>query len=110
MHEDQINEELQKNIEAVLNLFVRPVLAAHQGDLSICGLDEEGTLWIEMLGQCAGCPSADDTVKNLVKQEITSRIPEIKDVEIDSGISEDIMAEAMSLLTHRWGNKHTTQK
>ena len=95
-----MNEELRKDIEAVLNLFVRPQLSSHGGGLEVVDLDENGILWIEMQGGCAGCPSADETVKNLVQKELVTHIPQIKGVEIDSGISDEILAEAMKLFTH----------
>ena len=92
-----LDEELRKDIEAVLNLFVRPHISTHGGDLEVTGLDEEGTLWIEMLGECAGCPSADETAKDLVQKEICARIPQIKKVEIDTGIDPELLQEAMKL-------------
>ena len=88
-----MSEELKKDIEAVLNLFVRPQLSSHGGGLEVLYLDENGILWIEMQGECAGCPSADE-------KELITRISQIKGVEIDSGISDEILAEAMKLFTH----------
>ena len=70
-----MSEELKKDIEAVLNLFVRPQLSSHGGGLEVLYLDENGILWIEMQGECAGCPSADETAKNLVQKELISRSP-----------------------------------
>ena len=96
-----MNEELRKDIEAVLNIFVRPQLSNHGGDVEVVDLEENGTLWIKMLGQCAGCSSADETAKGLIQKELVSRIPQIKEVEIDSGIDADIIAEAMKLFTYR---------
>ncbi len=96
-----MNEELRKDIEAVLNLFVRPQLSNHGGDIEVVDLDEDGILWIEMLGECSGCPSADDTARNLVQKELVTRIPQIRGVEVDSGISDEIIEEAMKLFTHR---------
>ena len=95
-----MSEELKKDIEAVLNLIVRPQLSSHGGGLEVLDLDENGILWIEMQGECAGCPSADETAKNLVQKELITRISQIKGVEIDSGISDEILAEAMKLFTH----------
>ena len=69
-----MSEELKKDIEAVLNLFVRPQLSSHGGGLEVLYLDENGILWIEMQGECAGCPSADETAKNLVQKELITRI------------------------------------
>lgn len=95
-----MNEELKKDIEAVLNVFVRPGLYEHGGGIEVLDLDEDGTLWVEMLGECAGCPSADETIRNLVQKELLARVPSVKRVEIDSGISDDIIAQAMSLMTN----------
>lgn len=94
-----MDKELRKDMEAVLNLFVRPQLASHGGNIEVLDLDEDGILWIEMQGECSGCPSADDTVKSLLEKELMRRIPRIKGVEIDSGISDEIFAEAMKLMT-----------
>ena len=97
-----MTREFEQNIEEVLNQFVRPALIDHMGNLEITDFDEEdGTLWIMMTGQCAGCPSADSTVENLVAKELMSRFPEIKQVEIDDGITDEIYQEAMKLFTHR---------
>ncbi|WP_326975470.1 NifU family protein [Caproicibacter sp. BJN0012] len=96
-----MDEELRKDIEAVLNLLVRPRLRPHGGDVEALDLDEEGILWVEMQGECSGCPSAEDTLKELLEKEVMSHIPQIKGVEIDSGISDEILAEAMKLMEHR---------
>ena len=95
-----MDEELKKDIEAILNLFVRPQLSNHGGGLEVIDLDQDGILWIEMQGECAGCPSADETAKSLVQKELVTRIPQIRGVEIDSGISGEIIEEAMKLFTH----------
>lgn len=100
--ETNIDSELRKDIEAVLNVIVRPKLAEDGGDLEITYLDDEGTLWIQMLGQCHGCPSANDTVKGLVEKELVPRIPQIKKVDIDSGLSEDFIRDVLDqMLSYR---------
>ena len=62
-----MSEEL-KQIEAVLDEKVRPSLRAHGGGLEIDHL-EAGVLYIKLLGQCAGCPSADLTNETLIESE-----------------------------------------
>ena len=49
-----------KRIETVLDEKVRPALRAHGGDITADRL-ENGVLYVKLLGQCAGCPSADLT-------------------------------------------------
>ena len=97
-----MTREFEEKLEDVLNQFVRPALIDHIGNLEVTDFDEEdGTLWIMMTGRCAGCPSADSTVENLVAKELISRFPEIRQIEIDDGITDEIYEEAMKLFTHR---------
>ena len=65
-----------KQIEAVLDEKVRPSLRAHGGELEIDHL-EGGVLYIKLLGQCAGCPSADLTNETLIEHELTAALPEL---------------------------------
>ena len=60
-----MREELKK-IEAVLDEKVRPALRAHGGELEIDRL-EDRVLYIKLLGQCAGCPSADLTNETVIE-------------------------------------------
>ena len=69
-----MSEEL-KRIEAVLDEKVRPSLRAHGGELEIDRL-EDGVLSIKLLGQCAGCPSADLTNETLIEHELTAALPD----------------------------------
>ena len=96
-----MNEELYSTVEQILDKLVRPYMSSHGGDLEVVDLDKDGTLWVKMLGECAGCPSSDDTIKSLVSTVLLPRVPQIKQVEIDSGITEDIIEEAMRLMTKR---------
>ena len=66
-----MEDQLFERIENVLDAYVRPTLLTHRGDLEVCDLDDEGTLWILMTGECAGCPSAIDTVAGLVEKELS---------------------------------------
>lgn len=63
-----MSEEI-KRIEAVLDEKVRPTMRAHGGEIQIDRL-ENGVLYVKLLGQCAGCPSADLTTENLVEMEL----------------------------------------
>ena len=55
---------------------MRPSLRAHGGELELDHL-EDGVLYIKLLGQCAGCPSADLTNETLIEHELTSALPEL---------------------------------
>ena len=69
-----MNEDL-KRIEAVLDEKVRPSLRAHGGEIEIDHLEDQ-VLYVKLLGQCAGCPSADLTNETLVEAEVVHALPE----------------------------------
>lgn len=96
--ETNIEPELRKDIEAVLNVCVRPKLAEDGGDIEVTYLEDDGTLWIQMLGGCHGCPSADQTAKGLVEKELIRRIDAVKSVEIDDGLDYDFIQEALETM------------
>ena len=92
-----MSEEL-KQIEAVLDEKVRPSLRAHGGELEIDHL-EEGVLYIKLLGQCAGCPSADLTNETVVEAELTAALPEVVEkVAVVQTVSDELWEQAKKLL------------
>lgn len=84
-------------IEKVVEQKIRPYLESHGGDIEVVSV-ENGTAKIRMLGNCSGCPSARLTVEDTVKSVLTEDFPEIKDVEIESQISEDMLDLAKKIL------------
>ena len=92
-----MSEEL-KQIEAVLNEKVRPSLRAHGGELEIDRL-EDGVLSIKLLGQCAGCPSADLTNESLIEAELVKNLPElVQKVTVVQTVSDELWEQAKRLL------------
>jgi Fe-S cluster biogenesis protein NfuA len=63
---------------------VRPLLAAHAGDVELLGVDEAaGVVQLRLLGSCDGCPSSSVTLQLAVERAIVEAAPEI--VRIDVG-------------------------
>ena len=87
-----------KRIEAVLDEKVRPSLRAHGGELEIDHL-EDGVLYIKLLGQCAGCPSADLTTETLVEAELVKELPDlVEKVCVVQSVSDELWEQAKKLL------------
>ncbi len=86
-----------EKIKRIIEEKVNPLLAAHYGGTEITAL-EDGVLYIRMTGACGQCPSAQDTIENVVKQIIMSEVPEIKDVVLDTSVSEDLISMAKKIL------------
>ena len=51
-----------------------------------------------MLGQCSGCPSAELTMENLVNTELKEAFPELKQVVLMTGVSDELIAQAQEML------------
>ena len=58
-----------ERIEAAMEEKVRPALRAHGGDISIDHVEGK-TVYVKLLGHCAGCPSADLTNETIVEAEL----------------------------------------
>lgn len=92
-----MNKELNR-IEQVLNEKVRPALRAHGGEIEIDHL-ENRVLYVKLLGQCAGCPSADLTNETLVEAELTAALPEVVEkVAVVQTVSDELWDQAKRLL------------
>lgn len=92
-----MNEDLRR-IEAVLDERVRPALRAHGGEIEIDRL-KDGVLYVKLLGQCAGCPSADLTSETIVEAELTAALPElVRKVAVIQTVSDELWEQAKKLL------------
>ena len=87
-----------ERVEAALEEKVRPALRAHGGDITIDRLEGK-TLYVKMLGQCAGCPSADLTNETVVEAELTAALPEVVEkVAVVQTVSDELWEQAKKLL------------
>ena len=92
-----MSEKLEQ-IENVLNEKVRPALRAHGGEVAVDHL-EDGVLYIKLLGQCAGCPSADLTNETLIESELVAALPElVQKVVVLQTVSDELWEQAKRLL------------
>ena len=89
-----------ERIELVLDEKVRPALRTHDGDIKVVRV-EDGVLYFRMLGQCSNCPSAVVTAEELVAPPILEAIPELRQVVLDTTVSDELWQDAMELLRRR---------
>ena len=68
-----VNLEL---LEATLNI-IRQSLQADGGDVQLVDVAEDGTVSVELIGACKGCPLSQMTLANGVERILKSRIPEV---------------------------------
>ena len=87
-----------ERIEAAMEEKVRPALRSHGGDISIDHVEGK-TVYVKLLGQCAGCPSADLTNETLIEHELTAALPElVQKVVVVQTVSDELWEQAKRLL------------
>jgi len=91
-------EQLEKDIHAVLDRQVRPVLKAHNGDIELMGIEEDGVVRLRLLGACATCMGAEQTVSDIIVGNIRASCPWVSDVRVGTGVSDDLVREALQFL------------
>ena len=87
-----------ERIEKALEEKVRPALRSHGGNVEIDRLEDK-TLYVKLLGQCAGCPSADLTNETVIQAELTAALPELVErVAVVQTVSDELWEQAKRLL------------
>lgn len=91
-------EQQEKDIRTVLDEHVRPLLRAHNGDIELTGIEEGGIVHLRILGACATCMGAQQTVDDIIVTSIRESCPWVTDVRVSQGVSDDLIAEALRYL------------
>jgi len=91
-------ERLEEKIQAVLDEKVRPLLRAHNGDIELTGIEEGSVIRLRLLGACASCMGAEQTVNDIIVAGIRESCPWVSDVLVDTGVSDDLVQEALKFL------------
>jgi Fe-S cluster biogenesis protein NfuA len=75
-------ETLTDRVQAAL-AQVRPLLAAHAGDVELLDVDAAaGAVRLRLLGSCDGCPSSAVTLQTAVERAIVEAAPEIVLIDV----------------------------
>ena len=62
-------EKLQETLE-----YIRPAIQMDGGDIVLMGV-EDGTVNLQMVGACGGCPMSMMTLKAGIERILTERVP-----------------------------------
>ncbi len=90
---------MMQEIEKVIEEKVLPYLQNHGGGVELLGL-EDGVLKVRLLGQCSGCPSATITTEQIIQEEVCAAVPQVKQVVLVQGVSDDLIAQARAMMKH----------
>ena len=73
------DDELTKQIKELLETRVSPMVAQDGGDI-VFDRFEQGVVYLEMRGACAGCPSSTMTLKSGIENMLRHYVPEVLEV------------------------------
>ena len=82
--DEEFNEgiapEIVSQIKELIETRVRPAVAQDGGDIIYKGF-KDGTVYLNMRGSCAGCPSSTATLKMGIENMLRHYVPEVLQVE-----------------------------
>lgn len=93
---------MEETIRKVLEEKVDPLLASHYGGAELVAY-ENGIAKIRLTGACSSCPSAQYTIEDVVKDILLKEVPEVRDVLLDTSVSEDLIDMAKKILRKEKG-------
>ena len=71
---------LKEKVEKAL-MSVRPYLRADGGDIELVDVNNEGVVFVRLVGACHGCPGSTMTLQMGVERILKEQVPEVKSVE-----------------------------
>ena len=86
-----------EKIQNIIDSKINPILGTHNGYAEVTYF-ENGVCGVKLLGACAACMSATETFDSIVSSTLLNEVPEIKAVEVDQSVSEELLDFARSIL------------
>jgi len=94
-------QQLETEIQSVLAQEVRPMLNSHNGDIELMGIEDGRVVRLRLLGACASCIGAEQTIRDVIVAAIRESCPSVSEVKVQTGVSEELAAEALRFLKGR---------
>lgn len=89
---------MNERINYIIEKRVRPYLRSHHGNIVIKDFSD-GTLTVELLGQCSTCPSNALATKDFIEKAICQAVPEVKRLELYQPVSQELLDMARKILS-----------
>jgi len=77
LHPDDLETRVNRGLAAA-----RPYLQSHGGNVELLSVDE-GRVMLRLVGNCHGCPSSTQTMKNAIEDAIYEFAPDVLSVEVE---------------------------
>lgn len=88
---------MEERINKVIKEMVNPILGEHSGGCVMTNFEDD-VVTVRLVGGCSGCPSAQITTEEIVKEIVMENIPEVKDVKLDTSVSDELIEMARKLM------------
>lgn len=72
-------DKMREKVEQALSR-IRGYLRRDGGDIKLVEITSDGVVKVRLMGLCAGCPYAMQTLHSVVEREIKKEVPEVKKV------------------------------
>lgn len=90
-------KSMKEQIVKVLQEKVNPVLEAHYGGAVLSKM-EGNVVYVKLTGACASCPSAQQTIEDVVRSVVMEEVEGVEDVVLDTSVGEDLLDMARKIL------------
>ena len=80
---DTANPEIEAGVLEAIEA-IRPALQADGGDIVFKRIDDDGVVFVELVGACGTCPVSTMTLKAGVERIIMDRVPGVTEVVADN--------------------------
>lgn len=89
----------RNKIDAVLEDVINPKLLEHQGWVELVEIPSQGEIVIRFRGACSGCEATQSTLNDYVIPTLREQVPEIREVYVSEGISQELYDLAKQLMS-----------
>ncbi len=87
-----------EDIQRIINEKVRPVLNAHNGDVELIEVTPDGFVKVKLIGVCATCLGAEQTMEEVIEGPLKEAYPQIKGIILVNQVSDDLIHQALKIL------------
>ena len=87
----------EEQVTAILNKEINPILGEHSGGAVLEKLEND-VVTVRLTGACSDCPSAQMTTEDIVKEILMEELDWVKDVKLDTAVSDDLIEMARKLM------------
>ncbi len=87
-----------EKLQLVIETKVRPLLQRHGGDIELLEVTADGLVKVRLVGSCANCPGAQQTLSELVEAELKEACPEVNGVVAVTQVNQRLIDEALAIL------------